>query len=448
MARLKKGETLVSTKNNEYTVEKFLDSGTQASVYLVNSGGVNYALKWYSKKNEALILHFTELMDIGVPKNDNGYPDERYVWPQELIVTDNGFGYTMNFIDMSNYIRLHRLTHHLYIKKENYIRGVPLCDICINIAEAFRSLHSTGYCYKDISSNNIAFNIKTGEVLIFDVDNVVISGKPGEIKGTPKYMAPEVILGITHPNSESDRFSLASYYFHMMVGHYPLEGKLRDEYAAANNNVFDDNGFKEVYGKNATFCFNTNDTRNNIDSADYAEIRDRWQYTIPPKLKEKFEKTFVKGLPDAKKSDRTTNREWAALFKEFKKNIVTCSCGKDYFPDAIRCTICKEALIKNAIKAFVMEKGATSQREVVFKSGSIIPGKSISQYLAGQPQLAEVLTNPKSGSIGLKNLSTLEWFYKDSGDASSQIVPPKSIIALKSGRSIAFIKREVQITVE
>jgi hypothetical protein len=263
-------------------------------------------------------------------------------------------------------------------------------------------------------------------------------------------MAPEVVLGKTHPDSQSDRLSLAAYFFHLLVGHYPFEGKLRDDYVGSKG-VLDDNGFKEINGTNAVFCFDPNNSKNNLNSKDYAKIVERWENTIPLKLKEKFIKTFVKGLPFDARSERTTNKEWVALFKEFKQNIIACSCGKEYFPGALKCTVCHKSLTGSStgssVKILVKEKDVEKQKEVVLNSGSIVKGSNISKIISGHPKLAEVLVNPKTGELGLKNLSTLEWYYKDVNDTNLQKVPPSKVVTLKSGRIIAFVRGSVQVTV-
>jgi len=448
MARLIKGASLKSVNFGTYIVDKYMDSGTQAAVYQVSSGGKPLALKWYSGKNAVLVRHFLELMK-NIPKDTNGQADNRFVWPQDVIDSVDGFGYTMDLVEMNKYITLHELTYHLYIKEENYISGGILCDICINIAEAFKTLHSAGYCYKDISSNNIVFNIKTGDVLIFDVDNVVVNGETGEIQGTPKFMAPEVILGKTHPNSQSDRFSLASYLFHLLVGHYPFEGKLRDDYVEKVGPL-DEKAFQTIYGKNPVFCFHPTDKSNNLNSVDYTKIVERWENTIPLELKQKFIKTFVKGLPFNMRTERTTNSEWVKLFTNFKQNIITCSCGKWYFSGAQKCTKCKKSLTTALVsaKVCVKEKNVNNNREVTLTASSIIKGEDISKIISKHTQLAEVVVNPKSGELGLKNLSTLEWYYRDVNDKNLLTVPQSKIVTLKKGRIIAFLRGEVQVTVE
>jgi serine/threonine protein kinase len=447
MAKLNKGSALKSVFSDmTYIVDKFLKAGGQGSVYQVSSGGNVYALKWYSKKDETLKRHFKSLIQRGAPKAQDGSGDKRFVWPQDLIVNENGFGYTMDLIDMPKYHTLHRMTHSLYIRQDDKIKMRVLCDICINIAEAFDNLHRDGYCYKDISPNNIIFNISNGEVLIFDIDNVVVNGVEGEIDGTPKFMAPEVILKKTKPNTATDRFSLAAYFFHLLVGHYPFEGKIRDDYVK-NHGVMDEAGFKEVYGLNAVFCFNTSDKRNNLNSNDYQRVVERWNYTIPLKLKEKFAKTFVTGLPFAKRTERTTDREWVKLFKEFRDNIVTCCCKKDYFPGAVKCLKCNKPLTPLTVKVRVKEKGVPNEREITLKCNLTINGKLISKRLSNYKKFAEVIVNPTTGEVGLRNLSELDWHYKDFNDKNLKAVPNKKIVSLKKGRTIAFIRGEVQIVV-
>jgi len=447
MSKLVSGTSLKSVFEIQYNVDKFLKSGGQGSIYQVSSNGKIYALKWYSRKNESLANHFKELIQNGAPKSNDGRGDKRFVWPQDLIIDNDGFGYTMDLINMSEYLTLHRMTYSLYILEENKIKMRVLCDICMNIAEAFDNLHSAGYCYKDISPNNIIFNITTGKILIFDIDNVVVSGIGGEIDGTPKFMAPEVILKKTKPDRSTDRFSLASYFFHLLVGHFPFEGKIRDVYVK-NNKVMDESGFKYVYGTNAVFCFDPTDKRNNLNSSDYKKVVERWEYTIPPKLKEKFIKTFVTGLPFEKRTLRTTDKEWVKLFKEFKDNIVDCSCDKSYFPGVVKCIKCNKTLTSSNIKVRVKEKGVSQEREIIIKCNSKISGKAISnKYLQNCKILAEVVIHPQTGDKGLKNLSGLEWHYRDFKDKNLKLVPANKIVTLKNGRIIAFIRGEVQITV-
>ena len=468
MSKLKKGDILKSIYDITYNVDRFLAAGGQGSVYKVSQGSKTYALKWYTTRTIEKIMRFKKLLNSS-PKLANKTDDKRFVWPQDLIDTNDGFGYIMSLIDMKKYLTLHKLTYLMYINNENKVSKKVLCDICINLAEAFKNLHDGGKCYKDISPNNIIFDINSGEVLIFDVDNVVTSGEKGDVKGTPKFMAPEVVAGTKDPDKDTDKFSLASYFFHLLVGHYPFEGKLRDEYKKKHG-VIDENGFNYLYGSNAVFCFNPKDKSNSLEGdADYQPIVDRWNYSVPQKLKDRFLKTFVDGLPVNLRSERTTDGAWIKLFNEFKQNIVKCQCKKEYFPGAIKCLDCGKMLPlssqqttptntkqpqtpalpsgNSSIKISIKERAVPNNVEYVVKNKTIINGKSIAKCLSQFSNFAEVVTNPKTGALGLKNLSVLTWYYKDPSDTELKEVSNKAIVGLRKGRVIAFIKREVQITV-
>ena len=81
-------------------------------------------------------------------------------------------------------------------------------------------------CAIGISISETSFSTPdTGDIRIADTDNVDVNLKPGSIKGTPGFMAPEVARDIVEPNAASDRFSLAVLLFFIFVIGHPLKGK-------------------------------------------------------------------------------------------------------------------------------------------------------------------------------------------------------------------------------
>ena len=459
MAKIPSGTVLISAQNVKYTVEKFIKSGSQGAVYKVSNGARTYALKWYTKANNELENHFRFLVQTGTPKKSDGRPDERFVWPQDLIKDGSCFGYIMEFVDHSKYVTLFRALN----KPGSYPNVKNLSKICINLAEAFGNLHKMGFCYKDISHGNILFKIDTGEVLIVDNDNVVVNGQYGSILGTPKFMAPEVVLGQSGPNRDTDMFSLASYFFYLIVGHNPFEGKVRDDYALKNNGVVDDAGFKEIFGTNAVFCFHPTDKRNALVGDDYRKIIERWENIVPDRLKDKFMKTFVSGLPFERVTERTTDIEWVKLFTKLGTSPTVCSCGKEYFNGAKKCIECGKMLSSDnyslrslstldtnekVVKILVMEKGTSQKRTYDVRENSIIRGGELGNSLNKYSKFAQVMKNPKTNDLGLKNLTPLEWYYKDATAPSLEIVPAGTVVSLKKGRTIAFIRGQIQILVQ
>ena len=457
MAMLSNG-LVVSGLYDSYRVERFIASGSQGSVYEISAGGKRYALKWYQNGNDNLKNHFRNLIQSGAPKLSGAGFDERFVWPLDLVSYSGGFGYVMKLIEQGKYVNLFEIIN---IDK-NYPSNEILCKICINMADAFNNLHADGFCYKDLSHNNILMDIKTGDILIVDVDNVCVSGESGEIAGTPKFMAPEVVLG-KEPDRESDKFSLAAIYFYLFLGHNPLEGKLRDDYCRKYG-VLDQKSFEYIYGNNATFCFNSKDNSNNLnESNEYSFIVKRWNCNIPEKMKKKFEQTFVAGISYKKRSLRTTDREWKNLFSEMKNSISKCkNCGNEYFEGAKKCYKCGVALSEGKTEPVVLttqsvpkykvvvdvkERGAQGVRQISICENTIISGSQIGEQLNAYPNLARVLKNPNTGELGLENMSDMEWHYKDPTDTELGKVPKNKIVALKKGRIIAFIRGIIQIEV-
>ena len=459
MAKIPAGKVLISAQNVKYKVEKFIKAGSQGAVYKVSAGNKIYALKWYTKGGQDLENHFRFLVQKGIPKNSDSKPDTRFVWPQDLIKDGSCFGYIMDFVDHSKYVTLFRALN----KPGCYPKIKVLSKICINLAEAFDDLHKMGFCYKDISHNNILFNKDTGDVLIVDNDNVVVNGQQGAILGTPKFMAPEVVVGKAGPNRETDKFSLASYFFYLIVGHNPFEGKVRDDYALKNNGVIDDAGFKEIFGTKAVFCFNPTDKRNALTTAEYSKIVERWENIVPDRLKDKFMKTFVTGLPLEKATERTTDKEWTILFNKIGFQPVKCSCGEEYFAGAKRCIKCGNILSadsysvhskntsvtnSNGVNITIMEKGVSQKKLYTVRENTIIRGGELGASLKQCPQLAQVLKNSKTGTLGLKNMTALQWYYKDANASNLEVIPSGRIVSLKKGRTIAFIRGQIQIIVQ
>lgn len=74
------------------------------------------------------------------------------------------------------------------------------------------------------------FDPDTGDVLICDNDNVSANGiDNSSVYGTPRFMAPEIVMGQAKPSRNTDLYSLAVLLFYMFMMGHPLEGKLEAE---------------------------------------------------------------------------------------------------------------------------------------------------------------------------------------------------------------------------
>jgi serine/threonine protein kinase len=106
------------------------------------------------------------------------------------------------------------------------------------IAEGLANAHARGIVHRDVKPSNVMVT-PHGHIKLLDFgiarinsDNALTQSGltlPGNIPGTPQYMAPEQALG--RPlDGRADLFSLGVLLFRCLTGQLPFEGQTRDEY--------------------------------------------------------------------------------------------------------------------------------------------------------------------------------------------------------------------------
>lgn len=131
-------------------------------------------------------------------------PDNSFLWPLDLVIQkENMFGYIMD-IRIPEYKNIVDM-----LKRKAEPSFYVLCRLAFNLTKGYQKLHSIGYCYRDINFGNAFFNPDTGNVLICDNDNVSVNGMDNSnVYGTPRFMAPEIVIGKAKPSRNTDLFSL------------------------------------------------------------------------------------------------------------------------------------------------------------------------------------------------------------------------------------------------
>lgn len=416
--QLKAGTFLTSESSTKYKVVSLLGAGGQGEVYDVESSGKHYALKWYFKhmatKEQKAIL------DNLVAK---GSPDASFLWPQDIIFKNYGapFGYIMplrpkNFksiVDM--------------MKRRAEPSFYALCRAAYNLTSGYQKLHTMGYSYRDISFGNLFFDPDNGNVLICDNDNVAANSLDNSsVYGTPRFMAPEIVVGKAKPSRNTDLYSLAVLLFYMFMMGHPLEGRLE-----ADIKCMDIHAMNKLYGTNPVFVFDPNNKTNRPVKGYQDNVLIYWDL-YPQALRDLFAQSFTEGLTAPNK--RVTEKKWMETFANLITGIILCpKCGAEVFYDeskaaagvAHTCWNCQSSVPMPA--SIVIGKS----RILLHKNAKLYAHHIYDDYDM-DTVVGTVVQNPSNPNLwGIRNESKENWTY---------IKPDGIQIAVAIGKSAAIAK--------
>ena len=415
---LKPNSYLVSNSSQRYKIISFLGAGGQGEVYDVECNGKRYALKWYYKhmatKEQKAIL------DNLISK---GAPDVSFLWPQDLIFTKFGesFGYIMP-LRPKNYKSIVDM-----MKRRAEPSFYTLCRAAYNLTNGYQKLHSMGYSYRDISFGNLFFDPDNGDVLICDNDNVSANGKDdSSVYGTPRFMAPEIVLGKAKPSRNTDLYSLAVLLFYMFMMGHPLEGKLE-----ADIRCMDIHAMNRLYGTQPIFVFDPIDKSNRPVKGYQDNVLIYWDI-YPQIIRDLFTKSFTDGLHAPNK--RVTEKQWLDAFANLMTGIMVCpDCGAEVFYDEKKvaagtahvCWGCGHT-VQHPVSIALGKNRVLLYRNAKLYSHTIYADYDMDTVVG------EVVQNPNNPSLwGIKNESKENWTYIR---ADGQQVP------VAVGRSAAIAK--------
>jgi len=307
----------ITTHGRTMTVDRYLGGGSEGEVFEVADprGEVRLALKWYHE-NQATPARRSSLAEL----INRGQPNDRFLWPLELIddPTTGRFGYVMR-LRPPGFVGISAL---LSGKAERNERAVM--RFAFELALAFRDLHVAGLCYRDINFGNAFMNPKTGAALICDNDNVGIDQVGiSNVRGTPKFWAPEVARNEAAPSKYSDRYSLAVMLFYLLVVHHPLDGQRTERVLA------DAEANRRHYVDDPLFCFDATDPDNRPDPTAHAHVTPMWT-ALSDRTQQLFHRAFTTGLHHPER--RVVDTEWCHALAEMRSGLYYCSnCGQACF---------------------------------------------------------------------------------------------------------------------
>lgn len=481
---MKKGDIKIDSNGISYKLIKRIGKGGQAPVWKVKDLNTKkyYAYKEYKHNKNNIKANIERLIENGEIKDKNGNPLKDIILPIALVECDgDSFGYVMELVDLKDFISIKKAWGPDYPSCE------VICKIVQNFARVFETIHKTkGMCYKDVNEGNIFFNPKTGDIRVIDNDNIGLAEK-FTIKGTSKYMAPEIILG-DKPDTRSDSFSFAVFVYRLLIGGYPFEGPYTDAYCEKHD-VLEDDAKKIIYGEKAIFVWDENNKLNSIENSTDPQLQGQAEFwkRLPESIKELFKKTFVTNLPKDRRAERTTDEEWSDTFKAIEKKLDTCpKCGKKTFTESGICFECGAALkippttssksssaqAKKQSSALTQKQGSApatkttkqqqhkkhkhkvqmkilsigeAKREKEFFAADLMESSEISKNLP-TGQLFKILYNKEKKVLGIKNLSKLSWTIVHA-DRTKEKCNPGEVQVLEENMRISIIPKTAQLNI-
>ena len=108
-------------------------------------------------------------------------------------------------------------------------------DLILQLVSALGHAHSLGLIHRDVKPKNIMINMD-GVVKLADMglaretsDVKAAEDEKGKAFGTPYYIAPEQIRGLTDIDGRADIYALGATLFHMLTGRVPFEASAPSE---------------------------------------------------------------------------------------------------------------------------------------------------------------------------------------------------------------------------
>lgn len=430
---LQSGLTIRLRSGSKCTVGSFLGSGGEGEVYAASLDGHSAAIKWYFPR-----IGTPELKSAISDLIKRGPPSTRFLWPFDLAEDEAlpAFGYVMPLRGQE----FKGIVDLMARKINPSFRALATAGLLL--ADSYWLLHASGYCYRDISFGNVFLKPDSGDVLICDNDNVGIDNVPNHrVKGTPLFMAPEIVRGEAFPSSHTDRYSLAVLLFYIFMVHHPLDGKRETAIKC-----LDLPAMTRLYGSDPLFIYDPNDNSNRPDPAKHENAIIFWKI-YPSFLRELFTRAFTTGLWNRDK--RVTETEWKRTMVTLRDAIIDCTaCGQaENFYDRIQvqsqtpiiCWACgRECKLPFRIRV-------GSHLVNLNRDAKLYPHHTEEQEWDFTEPTAQVVSHPADpGVYGLKNLSSHKWTTRGADGVLRDVLPGKSV-SLVSGTRIYFGKVEGEI---
>ncbi len=352
---------------NKYRIINKAGEGGQGSIWFVESCDANrtqYMLKIINEKNSELRKRkITNIMSLYRKRKEffssfESKPFE-YALPIDVYNDGGSFGYIMKVacgVTINQMMLQHEFDN---MDIDDRIRMV------LRISQAIAWLQRMGYCYMDISHNNVFYDSTSDYVSIIDCDNIASNtaskqGKKRFVQGSSFFIAPEVAFGLEYPNIDSDNFSMASMFYIIMTSctDSPYHGKALYTKTLKPANMLlaaeytqDDPSYGDDW---LVFVHHPHDKRNTIDLSIFKDVEarkrqqlvvDNWK-KIPTEIQKLFVEAFANPLSPTSYSARPNASKW--------ENVISSLISKSTIKSPIQSDRAKiEVVFPNGKKTLI-----------------------------------------------------------------------------------------------
>jgi len=242
--------------------------------------------------------------------------------------------------------------------------------------------------------------------------------------GSPRFMAPEIIAGLSRACAVTDLHSLAVILFYFFMIHHPLEGRREREITC-----LDVAAMKELYGDAALFVFDPKQGANRPAPGVHNNATLFWNM-YPGYVRDIFTRAFTEGLRDP--SARVKAGDWRTVLLRMRDQIFYChKCAAENFltnegdlPAAEQpCWACGEV----PIPPMRLRLGAHS---VVLNQDTLLYAHHLDSHRRNDYSevMAEMVPHPKKPDVwGLKNVSQQAWTSVSPAGTTVEVAPGRSV---------------------
>src|SRR5579884_3599688 len=187
------------------------DRGIEGAIYFTTDGA--YAVKIYDNPPPDKRQLLQRVLELG---QDLGAAGRFLVWPRGIVRALDGtpvVGVAMDRVPSPPFDELERLILSPVSALAQFRQGrtwSAYLKMARATAAAVRTMHGLGMGHGDLKLQNVKADAVSGEIRLLDLDSPVVRGYLApEVQGSPRFIAPEILMHSGEAGILADRHSLA-----------------------------------------------------------------------------------------------------------------------------------------------------------------------------------------------------------------------------------------------